>query len=254
MGTMAVTGSAGGIGGAIRERIETEGHRVVGVDVRAAEVEADVSTPNGRAAAIAAVRDAVGDRLDGLVVAAGIGGSTGAPSSLVARVNYFGAVALLDGLRPLLENGDDAAAVAITSNSATAVPLDDPTLVDLLLADDEDGAARVAEGQDGELVYARSKLALARAVRRRAQEWGEAGVRLNAVAPGPVLTPLTERALEHPVAGPLIREYPIPLGRWGEKDEIAEAVWFLLRPGSWVHGTILFVDGGTDALLNPDRL
>jgi hypothetical protein len=31
-------------------------------------------------------------------------------------------------------------------------------------------------------------------------------------------------------------------------------VWFLLGPGSWVHGTVLFADGGTDALLNPDRL
>ena len=254
MGLMAVTGSAGGIGGAIRDRIEAEGHRVIGVDIRDAEVVADLSSADGRSAAIAGVRDAAGERLDGLVVAAGIGGSTGAPSSLVARVNYFGTIALLDGLRSLLERGDDAAAVAIASNSASAVPVDDPELVDAFLAGDEEAAAALADGQDGELVYAQSKLALVRAVRRRAQEWGDVGVRVNAVAPGPVLTPLTEQALAHPVTGPLIRQYPIPLGRWGEPAEIADAVWFLLTAGSWVHGTVLFVDGGTDALLNPDRI
>ena len=45
------------------------------------------------------------------------------------------------------------------------------------------------------------------------------------------------------------------MDRWGEQHEIAEAVWFLLSPQSqWTTGSILFVDGGTDALLNPDRL
>lgn len=254
MSVVAVTGSAGGIGGAIRARIEAEGHAVIGVDVRDAEVQADLASAEGRAAAVDAVARAAGDRLDGVVVAAGIGGSTGAPPSLVARVDYFGAVALLDGLRPLLELGERPAAVAIASNSATAAPMGEAALVDLLLADDEEGAAALADSLDGELVYAQSKLALARAVRRRAPDWGQAGVRLNAVAPGPVLTDLTRQALEHPVTGPLIRAYPIPLGRWGEPEEIAEAVWFLLGPGSWVHGTVLFADGGTDALLNPDRL
>lgn len=252
MGVYAVTGAAGAIGGAIRDRIETGGHRVVGVDVRSAEVNADLGTAAGRDAAVAAVASAAGDGLDGLVVAAGIGGSTGAPSSLVARVNYFGAVELLDGLRPVLERADRPAAVAIASNSATAVPFDDPSLVDRLLAGDEDGAAAIADGLDGEAVYAQSKLALARAVRRRAGEWGEAGVRLNAVAPGPVLTPLTEQALEHPVTGPLIRQFPIPLGRWGDKQEIAAAVWFVLDAATWMHGAVLYVDGGTDALLRPD--
>jgi len=249
-----VTGSAGGIGSAIRERIEAEGRSVIGVDALDAEVRVDLATAEGRRAAVAEIGRVAGDALDGLVVAAGIGGSTGAPSSLVARVNYFGAVTLLDRLRPMLERGDRPAAVAIASNSATAVPLVDASLVDLLLAGDEQRAAALAEGMDGELVYAQSKLALVRAVRSRVQPWGDAGVRLNVVAPGPVLTPLTERALEHPVTGPLIREYPIPLGRWGEKEEIAEAVWFLLETATWAHGAVLYVDGRTDALLNPYRL
>ena len=254
MGTVAVTGSAGGIGGAICRRIESAGHRVVGVDVRDAEVIADLSHSEGRLAAIDAIGEQCGESLDGLVVAAGIGGSTAAPPSMVARINYFGATELLVGLRDRLVDGELRAAVAIASNSATAVPMDDMSLVEHCLAGDEDGAAGVAETMDGEAVYAMSKLALARRVRQLAVEWAP-GLRLNAVAPGPVLTPLTEAALQHPVTGDLIRQYPIPLDRWGEKEEIAEAVWFLLSPqSSWTTGTILFVDGGTDALLNPGRI
>jgi NAD(P)-dependent dehydrogenase (short-subunit alcohol dehydrogenase family) len=252
MGVVAVTGSAGGLGRAICERIEAEGHRVIGVDVRNAEVIADLASVAGRDAAVAAVEAACGGALDGVVACAGLGGTV-KPASLVARVNYFGAVGILDGLRPCLARGTSPAAVAISSNSATAVPPGDDGLVERFLDGDEEGAAALADQTDGELVYARSKLALARAVRRRVAEWGKEGIRINAVAPGPVLTPLTEAALQHPVSGPLIRAFPVPLDRWGEPSEIAEAVWFLLGPKSaWVHGVVLFADGGTDALLRGD--
>ncbi|MCJ7670722.1 MAG: NAD-dependent epimerase, partial [Acidimicrobiia bacterium] len=74
MGVVAVTGSAGGIGGAIQRRIEAAGHRVIGVDVADAEVIADLSRADGRTAACAAVLEQAAGPLDGLVVAAGIGG------------------------------------------------------------------------------------------------------------------------------------------------------------------------------------
>ncbi|HEY5164439.1 MAG TPA: SDR family oxidoreductase [Acidimicrobiia bacterium] len=254
MGVIAVTGSAGGIGGAIRRQIEAEGHDVIGVDVRDAEVVADLSSAAGRSEALDGIREAAGPALDGLVVAAGIGGSTSAPPSMVARINYFGAVALLDGLREPLARGALHAAVAISSNSATAVPAQDLTLVEHCLSGREDEAADHADTLDGELVYAHAKLALARRVRRLAVEWAP-DVRVNAVAPGPVLTPLTQAALEHPVTGDLIRSYPIPLDRWGEPEEIAAGVWFLLSPAAaWITGVLLFIDGGTDALLRPDGI
>jgi NAD(P)-dependent dehydrogenase (short-subunit alcohol dehydrogenase family) len=254
MGTVAVTGSAGGIGGAIRRRIEAAGHRVIGVDLRDTEVVADLSSADGRIGAVADVVGASGGTLDGLVVAAGIGGSTSAPPATVVRINYFGAVALLEGLHQHLTGGELRAAVAISSNSATAVPHPDLTLVEHCLAGAEDDAATVADTMDGEAVYALAKLALARAVRRFAVTWAPT-VRANAVAPGPVLTALTRAALDHPVTGDLIRQYPVPLDRWGEPEEIAAAVWFLLSPESaWVTGSILFVDGGTDALLRPDGI
>jgi NAD(P)-dependent dehydrogenase (short-subunit alcohol dehydrogenase family) len=227
---------------------------VLGIDVRDEEIVADLSSSEGRAAACAAVIEQAGGPLDGLVVAAGIGGSTSAPPEMVARINYFGAVELLDGLHDRLVDGELRAAIAIVSNSATAMPVDDPVLVDACLAGDEDAAVAAAASMHGETVYAHAKLALGRKLRRLAVEWAP-GVRINGVAPGPVHTALTAAALEHPVTGDLIKSFPVPLDRWGEKDEIAEAVWFLLSPqSSWTTGSVLFVDGGTDALLNPDRL
>jgi NAD(P)-dependent dehydrogenase (short-subunit alcohol dehydrogenase family) len=251
MGKVVVTGSAGGIGGAIRARIEAGGHDVIGVDVKDAEVTADLSSADGRAAAIDAVLEQCGGTLDGLVVAAGIGGSTSAPSSMVARINYFGAAELLDGLHDALVDGELGAAVAISSNSITLVP-EDAALVAHFLAGDEDAAAALADELHGETVYANAKLALARKVRRLAVEWAP-GLRVNVVAPGPVLTPLTEAALAHPETGDAIKSLPIPLDRWSEKSEIADAVWFLLSPSS-ATGQILFVDGGTDALVRPDAV
>jgi NAD(P)-dependent dehydrogenase (short-subunit alcohol dehydrogenase family) len=254
MGLFAVTGSAGGIGGAIRTRIEAEGGDVIGVDVQGQEVVADLASAEGRERAADEVARLSGGALDGAVACAGLGGTV-RPASLVAKVNYFGAVATLDGLEPLLAKGSAPAAVAICSNSAPfGLPGDQP-LVQAMLGGDEARATELADQMDGQAVYSQSKLALAWALRRRSAAWAGKRVRLNAVAPGPVLTPLTQAGLDDPVAGPLIRRFPVPLGRWGEPDEIAGAVWFLLGPeSSWIHGQILFVDGGTDAMLRPDSL
>ena len=98
-----------------------------------------------------------------------------------------------------------------------------------------------------------SKLALTRALRRRAGTWAAEGVRLNAVAPGPVDTPLLAGSLADETLGPLVEALPVPLRRRATANEIAAAVGFLLDPAQgYVHGSILFVDGGSDALLRPD--
>ncbi len=252
-GVAVVTGSASGIGHAAAERLEREGFRIVGVDLREAEVVADLSTSGGRDAAIAGVREQAGDGIDRLVVAAGVGGVT-KPASLVARVNYHGAVAMLDGLLPLLTEGSDPAAVVVGSNSAGLAPADDP-LVSLLLDGDEEAAAVQADASHGELVYMCSKLALARAARRRTAGFAEAGVRLNVVAPGPVRTPLLDKQLADPEVGPAVEAFPVPLGRWSTPEEIAGVIAWLLGPqAAFVHGSILVADGGTDALVRPDNV
>lgn len=254
MRVIVVTGSASGIGAAVRERLAREGCRVIGVDLRAADVVADLSDAAGRARAIEGVHALAGASLDGVVACAGLGPQVPARDTLVS-VNYFGAVATLAGLRPLLAAGTSPAAVAISSNSATLVPQGDTGIVDACLDDDEPRARRIAATLDGSTTYAGSKLALARWVRRNAPgaDWAGAGIRLNAVAPGAVQTPLLQEGLDDPQYGPAIRGFPIPLGGFGDPTHIAAAVSFLLgAEGAFCCGTVLYADGGSDALLRRD--
>ena len=254
MGSIAISGCATGIGAACRKRLEEDGHDVVGIDIKSAEVIADLSQPAARKAAAAEVLARTGGTLDRLLLCAGLGGHIG-DNAKVASVNYFGAVDLLDGFFPALQRGEAPAAVVICSNSAQLSPdLGETPLVAAMLDQDEDEARRLADAEADQGVYMMSKNAVGRAVRRRALEWGEAGVRLNAVAPGPVDTPLLRGGLETPGAGDMIRAFKIPVGRFGRPEEIAGVVRFMLGPeSSFVHGAVWYVDGGADANVRPDR-
>jgi 3alpha-hydroxysteroid 3-dehydrogenase len=252
MRTVVITGSASGLGAAIRTRLERGGDRVIGIDLEGQEISADLATPAGRSAAMNAVLQATGRSIDGLVVCAGLGPHI-QPVARLVSVNYFGAVEVLDGLRPALAAGTAPAAVVISSNSIGITPIPDDALIDAMLDDGEAAAVAQAGRYDGASVYAMTKIALARAVRRRVLDWGRAQVRLNAVAPGPIVTPLLQGSLDDPVLGPLVEALPIPLERRGEPADVAAVVAFLLDPdSSFVHGSLLFVDGGTDALVRPD--
>jgi NAD(P)-dependent dehydrogenase (short-subunit alcohol dehydrogenase family) len=174
---------------------------------------------------------------------------------LVASVNFFGAVELLDGFFEVLKQGESPSALVICSNSAQIAPdLGEDPMGEAMLAGDETEARRLAEEAGGQLVYMVSKNALGRAVRRRALEWGEAGVRLNAIAPGPILTPLLQDALDTPGDGDMIRSFKVPLGRFGRVEEIANVVAFMMGPeASYVHGAVWYADGGSDANVRADR-
>ena len=148
--SVAVSGSASGIGLAVRTRLERSGLRVAGVDLHDAEVEADLASPEGRGHAVAAVTQWSGGALDGVVACAGLGPHV-RPVEAIARVNHFGALAFLDGLLPLLARGEAAAAVAISSNASTLTPAH-PGLVDALLAGEEEPACRLAGSLDGATV------------------------------------------------------------------------------------------------------
>ncbi len=210
MSVAAVTGSASGIGAAIRRRLEADGARVIGIDLRDAEVIADLSTRDGREAAVEAVLSRSEQCLDRLVLSAGVGTHV-RPPSRVASVNFFGAVEVLDRLLPALRSGTDPAALVVCSNSAQMARLDEHPYVVALLAQDEAEARRLADAGDSSIVaYLGAKHALGRAVRRRAGDWGRAGVRLNAVAPGPVRTPLLAGDMADPVTGAAIERLSDP--------------------------------------------
>jgi NAD(P)-dependent dehydrogenase (short-subunit alcohol dehydrogenase family) len=216
-------------------------------------VVADLGTPDGRARAIEGVRRLAEGRLDGLLSGAGLGPYDAAEP--VLRVNYFGALAMLDGLRDLLARGSEPAAVAISSIGALFTALVVPACVEACLAGDEAAAEAALAGKDGNTAYVTAKHALALALRRRATAWGTLGVRLNAVLPGKVATPMLAKIHAHEALGPSIQALPVPLGREAAPEEIAAAIVFLLGPDAcYVHGTTLKVDGGSDAIVRPDAL
>jgi NAD(P)-dependent dehydrogenase (short-subunit alcohol dehydrogenase family) len=254
MGTAVVSGTASGLGAAIRARLEQDGDRVIGIDLHKAEIETDLSTPEGRREAVERSLEASGGRIDRVVACAGLGSHL-EDIGLIARVNYFGAIELLDGLFEALQTGERPAALALCSNSAQMAPLADTPFVQALLAHDEGEALRALEKDgNGFVAYAGSKMALGMAVRRRAGTWGRAGVRLNAIAPGPTKTPMLAATFEHPVYGKGAESLDIPLERHAEPEEISAVAGFLLGPdASYVHGSIWYVDGGNDAAIRPDR-
>lgn len=254
MRVAAITGSASGIGAAIRERVEVDGFRVIGVDLRGQEVSADLATAEGRAAAIEQILKRCEGRLDCVITSAGLG-TNARPASLIASVNYFGAIEILEGLFAALQQGENPCAIAIVSNSAQMAPLDDSPFVAALLNHDEAEAGRIIDEMDSPIVaYMGSKHALGRALRRRARRWGQARVRLNGIAPGPVETPLLRGTLEDPATRDVISKIDIPIGRWGRPADVAGLAAFLIGPeAAWIHGSIYYIDGGNDAEVRPDR-
>lgn len=249
-----VTGAASGIGAAVRRQLESDGFEVVGIDLRDSEIIADLSTADGRAGAVEQAKKACGERLDRLVCCAGVGSNV-RPASLVAKIDYFGSVDVFDGLFEPLTRGDEPACTVVVSNSAQMAPIEDSPFVAALLDHDEAEAARIIDEMDSPIVaYMGAKHALGRAIRRRVRTWGDARVRLNGVCPGPVRTPLLEGTLADPVTRKSIESIDIPIGRWGQPEDVARLIGFLGSPAaSWIHGSIVFIDGGNDAEIRPDR-
>jgi len=253
MRTVLVTGSASGLGAAVSARLRERGQRVIGLDVRDAEILADLGSVAGREAAVAGVLDRCGGTLDGVVSCAGLGPYE-QPEPIIS-VNYFGAVAMLDRFVDALASGDAPAAVAISSVGGAIHQLVPAGVLEACHAGDEKRARELLAGTDGNTAYVSAKRALAQAARRRATAWGERGVRLNTVAPGKMETPMLDALLADEASAPAINAMAVPLGRSAPADEIANAVLYLLGPdSSYVHGQVLYVDGGSEAVMRPDEV
>jgi NAD(P)-dependent dehydrogenase (short-subunit alcohol dehydrogenase family) len=228
---------------------------VIGIDLRNAEIVADLGTAPGRERASNEVKALSGGAIDGLVTFAGVGGLVDRSGALLVSVNYFGSVVLAERLRHLLANGHESAAVLISSNTTTTMPDIDESLVQACLAGDEDRARRIGEAIGSLASYPATKTAIARWMRHRAveKEWIGSGITLNAVAPGLIETPLTNESRIDPVKGPVFDKFPMPVGRLGHPDEVAALVAFLLGPDArFICGSLIFCDGGSDAFLRPD--
>jgi NAD(P)-dependent dehydrogenase (short-subunit alcohol dehydrogenase family) len=254
MGTYALTGSASGIGATLKSALQAEGHSLITIDIKDADIIADLTTLEGRDEVIASVLQQAPDGLDGFIPLAGLGGGT-APDLLITRLNYFGTVVLVEGLRPALAK-KSGAVVLLCSNSAPMVP-GDAAFMEALLAGDEEQAIKIAENIPAGTHYMQTKRALNYWMRRNIMAYGRDGIRVNAVAPGPTLTPMAIPLFESEEYAPVMQSLidQTPANRAAQPEEIVSCIQFLLSPGaSNVYGTLLFSDGGYDAHTRPDHV
>jgi meso-butanediol dehydrogenase / (S,S)-butanediol dehydrogenase / diacetyl reductase len=238
-----VTGGARGIGLAIARWFLAREHCVALIDIDEATLRrterelddvshvlalhADVSQPAPVSAAIRAVDERFG-RIDALVNNAGIAvfkpilETSYDEFRQVLATNLDGAFLCTQAAAPVMLRGGRGGAVV---NIASISGLRASTL-------------RVA--------YGTSKGALIHLTKQQAIELGNAGIRVNAVAPGPVDTEMAK--LVHTVAIRSDYHDVIPLNRYGTVDEIAQTVGFLCSDAaSYVNGQVIAVDGGFDA-------
>ncbi|MCY4426255.1 MAG: SDR family oxidoreductase [Halieaceae bacterium] len=254
MGIYVVTGSASGIGRAVKERLELEGHEVITVDLQNAEIVADLSDERACERVIHQIQEKAPDGLDGFVPCAGLGPHVN-DQTLIPLVNYFAVVQLVEQLLPLIER-KLGSIVLISSHSAQMLEKYNDDYVDSLLSNNRTKALSLSPQLEAFQVYAAGKHALTRWMRIISASYARAGIRINAVAPGFTRTNFTNspEAIEKFGDALLEIEKSIPAGRPGEPEDQANAVWFLLSDQAhFINGVYLVVDGGHDAEFRPDK-
>jgi NAD(P)-dependent dehydrogenase (short-subunit alcohol dehydrogenase family) len=253
-----VTGAASGIGLATTRHLRARGDRVIACDLHDADVIADLVTPEGRAKLVAGVTSESGGKIDAIIANAG-----GGPPQTSVSLNFFGAVATLEGLRPLLEGSAAPRAVAVSSVASLRPPL--PALVEACLRMDETAAIAVARNaiaaadEDhtnqvpvdvGLDLYGNAKLALQRWCRSVAasERWAGAGISLNVVALGFYDTPAAAYVLSDPRNREMMaRLFPLRGAFPGRPEEAAAILGWCVSPdNSQMTGQILFADAGLE--------
>ncbi|MFV2002548.1 MAG: coniferyl-alcohol dehydrogenase [Paracoccaceae bacterium] len=254
--TLLITGVASGIGQRTAELAGQLGAEVIGVDMVApaqthgAFVKADISTQAG----VEALVSVLPSGLDGLCNVAGLSGTGGAAITLA--VNFYGLRALTEAMAPKIREGGSIVNVAsiagygLRANMARAVAMVD--------ADGFGDVAKVIadNGVNDEEGYPVSKeLLLLWTMRAAHQErFKSRRLRINAVSPGPVETPILAQFRD--VLGDARVDADISrVGRAGTSGDIAPVILFLCSDGArWINGTNIAADGGLEASVNAEAL
>lgn len=233
MAGVIVTGAASGIGRASAEALVADGRKVALWDV-SPDVEAVaaalgmpgsvVDVTGDLAGPVAAAAEAL-DGLSGLVHAAGtvavepVGAYTSASWDRVVDVNLRAHALLVQEMLPHLQRAENASVVGISSIEGIRANPFIPA-------------------------YCASKAGMLGLTRSMAAQLGPDGIRVNAVCPGFIVTPMLQQALDIDEVR-IGFEEAAPLGRLGQPHEIAAVVAFLISDkASFVTGTEIVVDGG----------
>jgi NAD(P)-dependent dehydrogenase (short-subunit alcohol dehydrogenase family) len=247
-----VTGAASGLGRASAQRLASEGAVVACVDLNTDAVDPvvkDIEDAGGRA----------------LALAADVGSSEALDAAVGRTVKAFGSLDIC------LANAGIASAASATELShdawdrviainLTGVWRTCRAVLPQMMA--AGGGSLIAQASIGGIIgipsqaaYAAAKGGVIALVRQMAVDYARFGIRVNAIAPGTVMTPLVERhwaalagadELPDDAIAAAVAHYP--LGRLGTPGDIAAAVAYLAsEDAAWVTGTVLVVDGGRTA-------
>ena len=238
-----VTGAARGIGLAIAEWFLRENYRVVLLDIDAATLSSAVRTPARPDDAVLALHCDVSDPAQVAHAAAQVMAKFGRVDALV---NNAGVAVFKPALetsfeewRTVMATNLDGAFICTQTFGALMVKAGGGAIVNI-------ASISGLRASTLRLAYGTSKAALIHMSKQYAVELGNAGVRVNVVAPGPVETEMAK--LVHTPAIRADYHDAIPQGRYGTLEEMANAVGFLCSDrASFINGQVIAVDGGFDA-------